>query len=76
MNGSTVGCNISFDGTYYNMSFNSTSLLYQYNSSFADLGVKSYSQSYNVSCLGNNLNYENWNYSSSFNVELNRTFLS
>ena len=76
INGSGAGCNISFNGTYYNMSFNSTSLLYEYNSSFADLNVRTYDQSYNVSCVGSSINYENINYSSSFEIYKNATLLT
>jgi hypothetical protein len=76
VNGSNIGCNISFDGDYLGMSFNTTTRIYEYNTSFGDLSVKSYSQSYNISCLGNELNYEDLNFSSSVTVWLNNTFLS
>ncbi len=67
INGTGVYCNISFDVTPYGpfeMIFNSTSLLYEYNRSFSSGGIFNW----NVSCNGSSLGYEPLNASDDIEI--------
>lgn len=73
--GGDSGCNISFNSTNVTMAYNATSKFYEYERSFQDNQVRSYTQHYNITCKGSSLNYEDLNYSSSFDVKVNATLL-
>jgi hypothetical protein len=72
INGSGVNCSIVFnDIGPNNMSFNTTTLIYEFNRTFSSEG----SFNYNVSCDGDAMNYENISLSSSVTTKLNQTYL-
>ena len=71
MNGATEGCNISFGSGYLNMTYNSSTNLYQYNRTFNSAG----SYPYNISCF-NNVGFENMSLSSTATIYHNYTLLS
>lgn len=74
INGTGIGCNISFNSTWLEMNFSEN--LYQYNRSFPNNYVRSYTQDYNVSCDGSSSGFEQVNASGTATIELNATLLS